>query len=315
MSKIKGVNVVGKWIYTGIAMLAFAGNSILCRWALADSNIDPASFTVIRLVSGAVCLAGLVFIFKHKLITHSPPQNQSSPAAFSNSANPANPSVKANPLLHGSWLGALGLFTYAACFSFAYVSLNAATGALILFGSVQFTMITYSLVMGARLNLWQWLGFALAIFGLGILFLPSATTPDLLGGGLMMLAGIAWGGYSILGKKAGDPTLVTTGNFIRSSAFALVLVLFSLPYLSLDPNGVVLALLSGAIASGMGYAIWYAVLPHHPTTTSASVQLSVPVVTTVIGVIVLGEALSAPMILASCAILGGIYMVINAKHG
>jgi drug/metabolite transporter (DMT)-like permease len=300
MSKIKGVNVVGKWIYTGIAMLAFAGNSILCRWALADSNIDPASFTVIRLVSGAVCLAGLVFIFKHKFITHPAPEN--SP-------------LRSPTLLHGSWLGALGLFTYAACFSFAYVSLNAATGALILFGSVQFTMITYSLVMGARLNLWQWLGFALAIFGLGILFLPSATTPDLLGGGLMMLAGIAWGGYSILGKKAGDPTLVTTGNFIRSSAFALVLVLFSLPYLSLDPNGVVLALLSGAIASGMGYAIWYAVLPHHPTTTSASVQLSVPVVTTVIGVIVLGEALSAPMILASCAILGGIYMVINAKHG
>jgi len=296
--------VVGKWVYTGIAMLAFAGNSILCRWALADTAIDPASFTAIRLVSGALCLAGLVFMFKPQFITN--PDS----AAVPHESHPLKSALR----LHGSWLGALGLFTYAACFSFAYISLNAATGALILFGSVQFTMITYSLVMGIALNRWQGLGFVSAILGLGILFLPSATTPDLFGGVLMLLAGVAWGGYSVLGKKAGDPTLVTTGNFIRSTAFALPLVLFSIPDLSFDANGVVLALLSGAIASGMGYAIWYAVLPHHPTTTSASIQLSVPVVTTVIGIIVLGEALSVTMVIASCAILGGIYMVINGKR-
>ncbi|MGB2264411.1 MAG: EamA family transporter, partial [Glaciecola sp.] len=177
-----------KWIYTLIAMCAFAGNSVLCRWALVDTDIDPASFTTIRLVSGALFLALLTLVIKPKFIQY---------------PDSSSPTAQGFSRLSGSWLGALALFMYAACFSFAYISLSAATGALILFGSVQFTMILYSIFKGQRLNVWQVIGFTMALIGLGILFLPSATAPDLLGGGLMMLAGVAWGAYSIMGKTAG----------------------------------------------------------------------------------------------------------------
>lgn len=285
-----------KWSLTFIAMCAFAGNSVLCRWALADTQIDPASFTTIRLVSGAMFLGVLTLMLKPNFIQVS----DAAPALSKRSLT-----------LSGSWLGALALFMYAACFSFAYISLSAATGALILFGSVQFTMIIYSVLNGQRLTAWQMLGFVMALVGLGILFLPSATTPDILGGLLMMGAGIAWGAYSIMGKTAGDPTLVTSGNFIRAGLMSGLLLLLSVSSLVWDLTGVVLAIVSGVIASGVGYAIWYAVLPHHATTTSASVQLSVPVITTVLGVSVLGEELSIPMVIASGAILGGIYLVIN----
>ena len=140
---------------------------------------------------------------------------------------------------------------YAACFSFAYISLSAATGALILFGSVQFTMILYSIFKGQRLNVWQVIGFTMALIGLGILFLPSATAPDLLGGGLMMLAGVAWGAYSIMGKTAGDPSLVTSGNFIRAGMMSVMLLMLSMSYLVWDLSGMILAILSGVIASGV----------------------------------------------------------------
>ena len=285
-----------KWSYTLLAMCAFAGNSILCRWALVDTQIDPASFTTIRLVSGALFLAIMTLMLKPKFIQY-PDSTSSSSDGF--------------PALSGSWLGAFALFMYAACFSFAYISLSAGTGALILFGSVQFTMIFYSIFKGQRLNLWQIIGFTMALFGLGVLFLPSATAPDGLGGVLMMVAGIAWGAYSIMGKTAGDPSLVTSGNFIRAGVMSTVLLLLSMSYLVWDLSGVIWAIISGVIASGVGYAIWYAVLPHHATTTSASVQLSVPVITTLLGVSLLGEALSVPMMIASGAILGGIYLVIN----
>lgn len=285
-----------KWIYTLIAMWAFAGNSVLCRWALVDTNIDPASFTTIRLVSGTLFLVLLTLVIKPKFIQY---------------PDSSSPTAQGFSKLSGSWLGALALFMYAACFSFAYISLSAATGALILFGSVQFTMILYSIFKGQRLNVWQVIGFTMALIGLGILFLPSATAPDLLGGGLMMLAGVAWGAYSIMGKTAGDPSLVTSGNFIRAGMMSVMLLMLSMSYLVWDLSGMILAILSGVIASGVGYAIWYAVLPYHPTTTSASVQLSVPVITTLFGVSLLGEALSVPMVIASGAILGGIYMVIN----
>ena len=288
-----------KWIYTLIAMCAFAGNSVLCRWALVDTDIDPASFTTIRLVSGALFLALLTLVIKPKFIQY---------------PDSSSPTAQGFSRLSGSWLGALALFMYAACFSFAYISLSAATGALILFGSVQFTMILYSIFKGQRLNVWQVIGFTMALIGLGILFLPSATAPDLLGGGLMMLAGVAWGAYSIMGKTAGDPSLVTSGNFIRAGMMSVMLLMLSMSYLVWDLSGMILAILSGVIASGVGYAIWYAVLPYHPTTTSASVQLSVPVITTLFGVSLLGEALSVPMVIASGAILGGIYMVINRSQ-
>jgi len=285
------------WMYSAVAMLAFAGNSVLCRWALADTSIDPASFTVIRLISGSVFLVILVYVIQ--------PFLQSSPSDMA-SASPTGPAK-----LLGSWSGAIALFAYAACFSFAYISLSAATGALLLFGSVQITMIGFSLWRGERLNSWQITGVCSAIIGLGIMFLPSATTPGFLAGGLMSFAGIAWGVYSILGKQAGNPTLVTTGNFIRASILAIVLGLLSLPYVVLDHTGIILAIVSGALASGAGYAIWYAVLPRITSTQAATMQLSVPVIASFGGLLLLNEAIALSFVVASFAILGGIALVIK----
>ncbi|MDG1253625.1 MAG: DMT family transporter [Glaciecola sp.] len=285
------------WMYSAVAMLAFAGNSVLCRWALADTSIDPASFTVIRLISGSVFLVILVYVIQ--------PFLQSSPSDMA-SASPTGPAK-----LLGSWSGAIALFAYAACFSFAYISLSAATGALLLFGSVQITMIGFSLWRGERLNSWQITGVCSAIIGLGIMFLPSATTPGFLAGGLMSCAGIAWGVYSILGKQAGNPTLVTTGNFIRASILAIVLGLLSLPYVVLDNTGIILAIVSGALASGAGYAIWYAVLPRITSTQAATMQLSVPVIASFGGLLLLNEAIALSFVVASFAILGGIALVIK----
>ena len=274
------------WLYSAIAMLAFAGNSVLCRWALTQTSIDPASFTVIRLISGAVFLVALVYI-----------------------ATPAT-SAKSSRIL-GSWSGAVALFAYAACFSFAYISLSAATGALLLFGSVQFTMIGFGLWRGERLNRWQILGVCSAIVGLGIMFLPSATTPGVVAASLMICSGVAWGVYSILGKKAGDPTLVTTGNFLRSSILAVLLGLLSLPYLVFDMTGFALAVISGALASGAGYAIWYSVLPNITSTQAATMQLSVPVIASLGGLLLLNESITLSFVVASVAILGGIALVIK----
>ncbi|MEN8771649.1 MAG: DMT family transporter [Glaciecola sp.] len=285
------------WMYSAVAMLAFAGNSVLCRWALADTSIDPASFTVIRLISGSVFLVILVYVIQ--------PFLQSSPSDMA-SASPTGPAK-----LLGSWSGAIALFAYAACFSFAYISLSAATGALLLFGSVQITMIGFSLWRGERLNSWQITGVFSTIIGLGIMFLPSATTPGFLAGGLMSCAGIAWGVYSILGKQAGNPTLVTTGNFIRASILAIVLGLLSLPYVVLDHTGIILAIVSGALASGAGYAIWYAVLPRITSTQAATMQLSVPVIASFGGLLLLNEAIALSFVVASFAILGGIALVIK----
>ena len=287
--------MITTWIYSAVAMLAFAGNSVLCRWALADTSIDPASFTVIRLISGSVFLVILVYVIK--------PYLQSSPSDMA--------STTGRVKLRGSWSGAIALFTYAACFSFAYISLSAATGALLLFGSVQITMIGFSLWRGERLNSWQITGVCSAIIGLGIMFLPSATTPGFLAGGLMSCAGVAWGVYSILGKQAGNPTLVTTGNFIRASILAIVLGLFSLPYVVLDNTGIILAIVSGALASGAGYAIWYAVLPRITSTQAATMQLSVPVIASFGGLLLLNEAIALSFVVASFAILGGIALVIK----
>ena len=289
--------MITTWIYSAVAMLAFAGNSVLCRWALADTSIDPASFTVIRLISGSVFLVILVYVIK--------PYLQSSPSDMA-SASPTGPAK-----LLGSWSGAIALFAYAACFSFAYISLSAATGALLLFGSVQITMIGFSLWRGERLNSWQITGVFSTIIGLGIMFLPSATTPGFLAGGLMSCAGIAWGVYSILGKQAGNPTLVTTGNFIRASILAIVLGLLSLPYVVLDHTGIILAIVSGALASGAGYAIWYAVLPRITSTQAATMQLSVPVIASFGGLLLLNEAIALSFVVASFAILGGIALVIK----
>lgn len=270
-------------IVTVLAMLAFAGNSLLNRVAFLNTDIDAASFTSVRLISGAVMLW---------LITNLKPKQERS---------------------EGSWLSALALFVYAAAFSFAYISLPAATGALLLFAAVQTTMLGYGLWQGERLSAIQWLGFSLAIGGLIGLLLPGLSAPPLMGSILMLAAGIAWGIYSLRGKGVLNPIQATTGNFLRAVPFTLVLSIVMLGSLSLDFSGMGYAILSGALASGIGYVMWYSVLPALQATTAATVQLSVPVIAAIGGVLFLGEAISLRLVLASAAILGGIALVLRQK--
>ena len=269
---------------TTLAMVAFAGNSLLCRQALKHTAIDPASFTAIRLVSGALVLWLLVRM------------KQTAPAG------------------EGSWVSAFALFAYAAGFSFAYISLSAASGALLLFGAVQATMISYGIWSGERLRLLQTFGVLLAFAGLVGMLLPGLSAPPMLGALLMIGAGVAWGVYSLLGKGAGDPRRVTAGNFLRAVPITLVLSLLMIEFTSVDAAGFYYAIASGAIASGLGYAIWYSVLPALKNTSAASVQLSVPVIAALGGIVFLGEPLTLRLVLASVAILGGIALVIVQKR-
>ena len=268
---------------TSLAMFAFAGNSLLCRIALKHTSIDPASFTTIRLISGAVTLWLLARARRGVTIGR------------------------------GNWLSALALFAYAAGFSFAYVSLPAATGALLLFGAVQATMIGYGIWAGERLEKMQLVGLLLAFTGLVGLLLPGLSAPPLVGSVYMLGAGFAWGIYSLRGKGAGDPTRVTAGNFLRAVPVAAALSLFMLNGTRLDHAGIGYAVLSGALASGIGYAIWYTALPALKATQASIVQLSVPVIAALGGIVFLGEAVSLRLLLASAAILGGIALVILEK--
>ncbi len=269
---------------TTLSMLAFAGNSLLCRLALQQSHLDAGSFTSIRLVSGALVL-GLVA------------------RKFRGDQNGA-----------GNWPSALALFIYAAAFSFAYVRLPTATGALLLFGAVQATMISYGLWKGERLQPLQRVGLALALSGLLGLLLPGLSAPPLAGSVLMLGAGVAWGVYSLRGKGAGDPTRVTAGNFLRAAPIALSLLMLGLQRVTLDAVGIGYALASGALTSGLGYAIWYTAVPALKATTAATVQLSVPVLAALGGIVFLGEAVTLRLGLASLAILGGIALVVLQKR-
>jgi len=214
----------------------------------------------------------------------------------------------------GNWLSAFALFVYAAGFSFAYVSLPAATGALLLFGAVQATMIGHGIWAGERLRRLQLAGLLLAFAGLIGLLLPGLSAPPLVGSVLMMGAGAAWGVYSLRGKGAGDPTRVTAGNFLRAVPITVALSLFMLDKTSLDSVGFWYAVSSGALASGVGYAIWYTALPALKNTSAASVQLSVPVLAALGGIVFLGEPMSLRLFMASVAILGGIALVIVQKR-
>lgn len=265
---------------TALALVAFAGNSLLCRAALAHGAIDAAGFTLVRLLSGAAVLVLLVRL-------------QGDKAAG-----------------NGSWLSALALFAYAAAFSFAYLQLTAATGALLLFGAVQATMIATGLSRGERLRALQLAGLLLACGGLIALLLPGLSAPPLSGALLMLAAGVAWGAYSLRGRGAGDPLRVTAGNFVRAVPFAALLALLLWGQLAATPAGIAYAIASGALASGVGYAIWYSALPHLRATTAASVQLSVPVIAALGGALLLGEALTLRLLVASVAIVGGIALVV-----
>jgi len=269
-----------------ITMLAFAGNSVLCRLALKGSEIDAASFTSIRLVSGALVLWLLV----------------------------RNKSQLTLTLSSSSIWPAVSLFVYAAGFSFAYINLSAATGALLLFGAVQFTMIAYGLYSGERLTLIKTLGITLALIGLATILLPQASSPPATSAGLMVLAGIAWGVYSVLGRKVSSPLHTTANSFILAIPMTLVLSLIMMNSATVDSKGAILAIASGAVTSGLGYALWYRVVSQLTATGAASVQLSVPAITAVAGAILIGEPLTLTLILATCAILGGIALVISDKR-
>ena len=269
------------FVLTTLAMLAFAGNSLLCRAALRHTAIDASSFTVVRLISGALVLWLLVRLRSGRTTGQ------------------------------GNWGSALALFAYAAGFSFAYVSLSAATGALLLFGAVQATMIGVGLWRGERLRRWQLVGLVLALSGLLGLLLPGLSAPPLLGALLMLGAGAAWGVYSLRGKGAGDPTRVTAGNFVRAVPMALVMGLLTLNQATLDTPGIAYAVASGALTSGIGYAIWYTALPDLKATHAATIQLSVPVIAALGGIGLLGEPLTLRLVLASIAVLGGIALVIR----
>jgi drug/metabolite transporter (DMT)-like permease len=269
---------------TLLAMVAFAANSLLCRLALRGTAIDAASFTSIRMIAGALTLSLIVRL-----------EGGSLRGA-------------------GNWPSALALFAYAAGFSFAYVSLPASTGALLLFGAVQMTMIGYGIRAGERFTPRQWMGLACAMAGLVGLLLPGLSAPSPGGAALMIAAGIAWGIYSLRGKGAKNPTAVTADNFLRATPFALALSAAMHTHSAPDYSGILYAALSGAVTSGIGYAIWYAVLPALKAATAATVQLSVPLIATLGAVVVLGEGLTLRIALASLAILGGIAMVVLQRR-
>ena len=277
-------------LLTLLALLAFAANSLLCRMALRSAAIDPASFTAIRLVSGAVMLV----IFG---------------ARRARKARRARTTGGA-----GRWYGAVMLFLYAAAFSLAYVSLSAGTGALILFGAVQVTMLVAAIRSGERLGAFQWAGMAVAVGGLIYLVLPGLAAPPLGGATLMATAGVAWGLYSVNGRGAVDPLGQTRRNFVLTIPMALLLLLAWLPKLSVSREGVLLAVISGAITSGLGYVIWYRALRELSGVSASLVQLSTPVLAALGGIVLLSEPLSSRLFVASVLVLGGIALAVLTRQ-
>jgi len=298
-------------IYTIIALIAFAANSLFCRMALAEGYIDAWSFTIIRLVSATACLGIIMAIHAYRLRRQTSNHDESTVHAILNDK--------------GSWLSSLSLVIYALCFSIAYVELDTGTGALILFSAVQLTMIGWGIYKKEQLSALQWLAFVVAVAGFVYLMLPSAAIPSPLAATLMAMSGIAWGVYSIRGKSCVSPLRATGFNFVRSLVAVPILLLVGMMYLddlgfkniNLDGitiEGVLLACASGAIASGLGYSIWYTAMPLLKNTQAAIVQLCVPVIAALLGVIFLSEQLTVPFIVASTVILGAVLVfTLNKK--
>jgi len=273
-------------LLTTLAMIAFASNSLLNRLALGSGTIDAVSYTTIRLTSGALMLLMIATLTKKK-------------------------DEKA---LRGSWISAVLLFLYAITFSFAYLSLSTGTGALILFSSVQITMILVALRRGERPHIREWIGLCLALGGLVYLVFPGITAPTPLGSALMVIAGIAWGFYSLRGRGSQNPLADTAGNFMYAIPMILFIRLISLSNIHITKQGILLATLSGALASGMGYVIWYAALRGLTTPRAAIVQLSVPVIAAWGGVILISENVSARLLFAGTLILGGIALTMLSRR-
>ncbi len=276
-------------LYTGIALLSFAANSILCRLALGRGEADPAGFTAVRLAAGAAAL----FLFS--------------------TISRGDAAKRDRAESRAGWLSAFLLFAYAAAFSFAYVTLSAGTGALILFGSVQATMLLAALGSGERFHALDGIGLAVALAGLVTLVLPGLSAPSPVGAGLMAIAGVSWGIYSLRGRGARDPLGDTATNFLRSVAFVACLGALAARRLDVSPVGFGLALLSGALASGAGYVVWYAALRGLTAIRAATVQLAVPILAAVGGVLLLGERMSLRLVLSAVLILGGIGLAIAGR--
>jgi drug/metabolite transporter (DMT)-like permease len=271
---------------TILALLAFAGNSVLCRLALGGNTIDAASFTVIRLLSGIFILIAMTKLRKKPSASDS----------------------------KGSWLAASMLFVYALAFSFGYISLDTGTGALILFGTVQITMIIASVISGNRLHYSEWLGLLIAFLGFVYLVIPSLTTPSLMGFILMTASGIAWGFYTLIGRASKNPLSDTAYNFLRTSPFVIVLIVFTFRDSNITSAGILLAVLSGAIASGVGYFVWFVALRGLSVTQAAVVQLFVPVIAAIGGVIFASEHMTVRLVESSALVLGGILTVVLGKN-
>ena len=271
-------------LLTAAAMVAFAANSVLCRLALGAGLIDASSFATVRTVSGAVMLGVALMLRSGK------------------------------PQAKPDWRSVITLYLYMVFFSFAYLSLSAGTGALVLFGAVQLTMFIVALRSGEHFSPLSWVGLVLAIAGLVYLVSPGITAPDPFGAGLMAVAGVAWGFYSLVGRSAGDPTEATAYNFIFSVPLVIVTSLVFLGDFQVSLAGALYAVASGAIASGIGYVIWYAALRGLTATSAATVQLSVPVIAAVGGVMLMSEDVTARLVVASVATLGGVALVLTQRN-
>ena len=299
--------------YTIVALVAFAANSLLCRMALADNYIDPWNFTILRLLSGAVCL-GFVIILHSKRLKITVSANLDSVENVEAKSNQQITFIKDTLNDKGSWLSSLSLLVYALCFSLAYVELNTGTGALILFATVQFTMIGWGIYKKERLSLVQWLALAIALTGFVYLMLPSATVPSFTSAFIMALSGIAWGVYSIRGKACVSPLRATGFNFIRSIVAIPLLLIMSISYFeTISLQGIILAIISGAITSGLGYCLWYVALPLLKSTQAAVVQFCVPILAALAGFIFLSESLTLRFIIASSVILIAVLVFVMNK--
>lgn len=270
-------------LFTALALVCFAANSILCRLALASHSVDPATFTAVRLLSGATVLSLIVFASGKR------------------------------PGQGGSWASGLMLFIYAIAFSLAYIKLGAGTGALLLFGSVQATMITASIVSKKHPSAGQWLGLVLAVAGLVWLVLPGLKAPPLDRALLMAVAGIAWGVYSVRGPGGNDPVASTAGNFLRAAPLAAIPILIMLSGLHASSRGLLWAVLSGAVTSGLGYVFWYTALPGLGSIRAAVVQLTVPVLAAAGGVLLLKEGLSFRLMVSAAIVLSGVALALASR--
>lgn len=270
--------------YTIFALVAFACNSLLCRLALQNGEADAASFTLVRLAAGAVTLLAIHYFFNRSEVES-----------------------------RGSWPSAFFLFAYAICFSFAYLGLTAGTGALILFSSVQFTMIAIGITRGERPSTVEWIGLVLAMGGLVWLLSPGLAAPPVLNSLLMIAAGVAWGIFTLRGRGSKNALAEMSGNFLRSVPMAVVVMLPFLYQIKLSQSGIIFAVLSGAVASGIGYSVWYSVLKYHTATRAAILQLAVPALTAFGGVFILSEAVSLRLLLASALILCGIGLAVLGR--